>query len=108
MRLTNKNGTIITDKNSWKLSFIEVDNAKHWEEGRSAYELAKHFSEPSINDSEGLKKINECLRLIGYNDIVFTHGQIEHESRFDKFRGKGRMQGLVLWGNTNEKGLLCV
>ena len=48
MIISNKNNTVITDITSWKNAFIEVDNSKHWKEGRSAHSLATYFLSPAI------------------------------------------------------------
>lgn len=108
MRITNKIGTIVEDFDSWKEAFVEVDNEIHWKEGRSAYSLAKHFTNPNIEASDGIKELKECLNLFGLHNIEFTHGEIEHESRFDKYRGKGRMQDLLLWGNAEQPIVICI
>ena len=108
MRITNKIGTIIEDFDSWKEAFAEVDNEKHWNEGRSACSLAKHFTSPNMMDSYGIRDLKEFLGLFGIHNVQFTHGEIEHESRFDKYRGKGRMQDLLLWGHTEQPIVVCV
>lgn len=108
MRITNKNGTIIDSFESWKEAFVEVDNEKHWSEGRSACSLAKHFTGPNMENSYGIKELKESLCLFGIDNVQFTHGEIEHESRFDKYRGKGRMQDLILWGHAEQPIVVCV
>ena len=92
MIISNKNNTVITDITSWKNAFIEVDNSKHWKEGRSAHSLATYFLSPAL----GMLKIKECLNACGYGDVEYTHARIEHESRFDTYRS-GRMQDMVIW-----------
>lgn len=96
MIISNKNNTVITDITSWKNAFIEVDNSKHWKEGRSAHSLATYFLSPAIEQSLGMLKIKECLNACGYGDVEYTHARIEHESRFDTYRS-GRMQDMVIW-----------
>lgn len=109
MKISNKNNRLITNLESWKTAFIEVDKEKNWEEGRSACTLAKYFTTPNIEESDGIKKIKEYLEALGYSNLKFTSAEIEHESRFDSFRGQGRMQDLVIWGES-EKGsiLTCI
>ena len=96
MIISNKNNTVITDITSWKNAFIEVDNSKHWKEGRSAHSLATYFLSPAIEQSLGMLKIKECLNACGYGDVEYTHARIEHESRFDTYRS-GRKQDMVIW-----------
>lgn len=108
MRITNKNGSMIDSFDSWEKAFIEVDNKIHWKEGRSAFSLAKHFTSPNIEDSYGIKVLKECLNLFGLGDVKFTHGEIEHESRFDEYRGKGRMQDLLIWGHAERPIVTCI
>ena len=116
MKISNKNNRLITNLESWKTAFIEVDkknkkdNKKsNWEEGRSACTLAKYFTTPNIEESDGIKKIKEYLKALGFSNPKFNSAEIEHESRFDSFRGKGRMQDLAIWGES-EKGsiLVCI
>lgn len=99
MRITNKNGTVVADIESWEKAFKEVDDAKHWEEGRSAMSLAQYFSLPNIEQSNGIKLIKEYIEICGFKDLEPIKARIEHESRFDKFIGKGRMHDMVIWGN---------
>ena len=116
MKISNKNNRLITDLESWKTAFIEVDkkskedNGKsNWEEGRSACTLAKYFTTPNIEESDGIEKIKEYLEALGFSNLKFNSAEIEHESRFDSFRGQGRMQDLAIWGES-EKGsiLICI
>ena len=116
MKISNKNNRLITNLESWKTAFIEVDkkskedNGKsNWEEGRSACTLAKYFTTPNIEESYGIKKIEEYFKALGFSNPKFNSAEIEHESRFDSFRGKGRMQDLAIWGES-EKGsiLVCI
>ena len=99
MRITNKNGTVVTDIESWEDAFKEVDEAKHWKEGRSAKSLAQYFSLPNIDQSNGIKLIKEYVDICGFKNFEPIRARIEHESRFDKFKGKGRMHDMVIWGN---------
>lgn len=108
MRITNKIGTIIDSFDSWKNAFVEIDSEKHWREGRSACALASHFTSTNIEDSDGIKELKECLNAFGLQNVVFTHGEIEHESRFDKYRGKGRMQDLIIWGHSEQPLVICI
>ena len=109
MKISNKNNRLITNLESWKTAFIEVDKEKNWEEGRSACTLAKYFTTPNIEESDGIKKIKEYLEALGFSNLKFNSAEIEHESRFDSFRGQGRMQDLAIWGES-EKGsiLTCI
>lgn len=109
MKISNKNNRLITNLESWKTAFIEVDKEKNWEEGRSACTLAKYFTTPNIEKSYGIKKIKEYFEALGFSNPRFESAEIEHESRFDSFRGQGRMQDLAIWGES-EKGsiLTCI
>ena len=109
MKIENTKKQLIVDLESWKTAFIEVDKEKNWEEGRSACTLAKYFTTPNIEESYGIKKIKEYLEALGFSNLKFNSAEIEHESRFDSFRGQGRMQDLVIWGES-EKGriLACI
>lgn len=109
MKISNKNNRLITNLESWKTAFIEVDKEKNWEEGRSACTLAKYFTTPNIEKSDGIEKIKEYLEALGFSNLKFNSAEIEHESRFDSFRGQGRMQDLAIWGES-EKGsiLTCI
>lgn len=109
MKIENTKKQLIVDLESWKTVFIEVDKEKNWEEGRSACTLAKYFTTPNIEESYGIKKIKEYFEALGFSNLKFNSAEIEHESRFDSFRGQGRMQDLVIWGES-EKGsiLTCI
>ncbi len=115
MKISNKNNLLITDLESWKTAFIEVDkkskedNGKsNWEEGRSACTLAKYFTTPNIEESDGIKKIEEYFKALGFSNPKFESAEIEHPSPFDKYSSP-RMQDLVIWGES-EKGriLACI
>ena len=109
MRITNKNGTVVTDIESWEDAFKEVDEAKHWKEGRSAKSLAQYFSLPNIDQSNGIKLIKEYVDICGFKNFEPIRARIEHESRFDEFRGKGRMHDMVIWGNGGDCHLvICI
>lgn len=116
MKISNKNNRLITNLESWKTAFIEVDkkskedNGKsNWEEGRSACTLAKYFTTPNIEESYGIKKIEEYFKALGFSNPRFESAEIEHRSPFDKYKGGTRMQDLVIWGES-EKGriLACI
>jgi hypothetical protein len=108
-KITNSLGTNISDLSSWEDAFVEVDTSEHWKEGRSAYCLAKHFTDGGISNSSGVKKLNELLLSFGYSNIEIEDAEIEHESRFDKFRGKGRMQDMLLHAKSKGKRLaICI
>ncbi|MBO4811732.1 MAG: hypothetical protein J5552_09235 [Prevotella sp.] len=110
MRITNKNGTVISDINSWEKAFKEVDGKPcHWREGRSAHALAYHFLSPNIESSDGISVLKSYLSKFGLNDVVMSHAEIEHESRFDQFRGNGRIQDMVIWaGNNDTPIVICI
>ena len=109
MIISNKNNTVITDITSWENAFIEVDNSKHWKEGRSAHSLATYFLSPTIEQSFGMQKIKECINACGYDDMEFTHARIEHESRFDPYKGSGRMQDMVIWAQCDKcRIVVCI
>lgn len=116
MKISNKNNRLITNLESWKTAFIEVDkkskedNGKsNWEEGRSACTLAKYFTTPNIEESYGIEKIKEYFEALGFSNPKFEYAEIEHPSPFDKYKGGTRMQDLVIWGES-EKGsiLTCI
>lgn len=115
MKISNKNNRLITNLESWKTAFIEVDkkskedNGKsNWEEGRSACTLAKYFTTPNIEESDGIKKIEEYFKALGFSNPRFESAEIEHPSPFDEYSSP-RMQDLVIWGES-EKGriLACI
>lgn len=109
MKIENTKKQLIVDLESWKTAFIEVDKKKNWEEGRSACTLAKYFTTPNIEESNGIKKIKEYLETLGFSNPKFNSAEIEHRSPFDKYKGGTRMQDLVIWGES-EKGsiLVCI
>ena len=108
MKISNKNNRLITNLESWKTAFIEVDKEKNWEEGRSACTLAKYFTTPNIEESEGIKKIEEYFEALGFSNPRFESAEIEHPSPFDEY-SRPRMQDLVIKGES-EKGriLACI
>ncbi len=109
MQISNKNGKIITSLSTWKDAFIEVDNPKHWKPGRSAHSLALHFTRPSINGSKGIDVLSEYLGYLGFNNVLFDYAEIEHESRFDTFRGKGRIQDMMIWARNGSLPIaICI
>ncbi|MEE1097778.1 MAG: hypothetical protein U0K83_05555, partial [Bacteroidales bacterium] len=85
-----------------------VDKEKNWEEGRSACTLAKYFTTPNIEESDGIKKIKEYFEALGFSNPRFEYAEIEHPSPFDKY-SRPRMQDLVIKGES-EKGriLACI
>lgn len=108
MKIENTKKQLIVDFESWKTAFIEVDKKDNWEEGRSACTLAKYFTTPNIEESDGIKKIKEYLKALGFSNLKFNSAEIEHRSPFDKY-SRPRMQDLVIWGES-EKGriLACI
>lgn len=108
MKISNKNNRLITNLESWKTAFIEVDKEKNWEEGRSACTLAKYFTTPNIEKSYGIKKIEEYFEALGFSNPRFESAEIEHPSPFDEY-SRPRMQDLVIKGES-EKGriLACI
>lgn len=108
MKIENKNNRLITNLESWKTAFIEVDKEKNWEEGRSACTLAKYFTTPNIEESYGIKKIKEYFEALGFSNPRFESAEIEHPSPFDEY-SRPRMQDLVIKGES-EKGriLACI
>lgn len=98
----NKKGQTISDLDSWKTAFLAVDEPKHWKEGRSAFSLARFFCE-----REGEKEIFNLLVAAGIQDPKLIEAEIEHESKFDKYGGHGRMQDLhMIYESVN--GLVVV
>ena len=108
MKIENTKKQLITNLESWKTAFIEVDKEKNWEEGRSACTLAKYFTTPNIEESDGIKKIKEYFEALGFSNPRFEYAEIEHPSPFDKY-SRPRMQDLVIKGES-EKGriLACI
>lgn len=108
MKIENAKKQLIVDLESWKTAFIEVDKEKNWEEGRSACTLAKYFTTPNIEESDGIKKIKEYLEALGFSNPRFESAEIEHPSPFDEY-SRPRMQDLVIKGES-EKGriLVCI
>lgn len=108
MKISNKNNLLITNLESWKTAFIEVDKEDNWKEGRSACTLAKYFTTPNIEESYGIKKIKEYFEALGFSNPRFESAEIEHPSPFDKY-SRPRMQDLVIKGES-EKGriLACI
>ena len=108
MKIENTKKQLITNLESWKTAFIEVDKEKNWEEGRSACTLAKYFTTPNIEESYGIKKIKEYFEALGFSNPRFESAEIEHPSPFDEY-SRPRMQDLVIWGES-EKGriLACI
>lgn len=108
MKIENTKKQLIVDLESWKTAFIEVDPKGNWKEGRSACTLAKYFTTPNIEESDGIKKIKEYLEALGFSNPKFEYAEIEHPSPFDEYSSP-RMQDLVIWGES-EKGriLVCI
>ena len=108
MKIENTKKQLITNLESWKTAFIEVDKEKNWEEGRSACTLAKYFTTPNIEESYGIKKIEEYFKALGFSNPKFNSAEIEHPSPFDEY-SRPRMQDLVIKGES-EKGriLACI
>ena len=107
MKISNKNNRLITNLESWKTAFIEVDKEDNWKEGRSACTLAKYFTTPNIEESYGIKKIEEYLEALGFSNPKFNLAEIEHRSPFDKYKGGTRMQDLVIWGESEKRRILA-
>jgi len=101
MIIANSIGTLIKDFNSWRSAFVEVDRESHWRDGRSACALAYNFTHPSVDKSEGKAVILRMLDDLGFKDVNLRRAEIEHESRFDGFKGSGRMQDMTIWADTN-------
>ncbi|MCQ2195447.1 MAG: hypothetical protein MJZ28_10915 [Paludibacteraceae bacterium] len=107
MRTTNKNGKIITDFETWRSAFIEVDEPIHWKPGRSAYSLACHFTNPSYEMSDGIVLIKKWIEQCSMKEGECFHARIEHESKFDSFRN-GRIQDMVIWGKAKNPFVVCI
>ena len=87
----------ITSYDAWKSAFETFDSPKHWRDGRSAQSLANDFMR---GDCAGRDIIFQLVEQISGQKIVGgIDACIEHESRFDKFGGKGRMQDLAVYGS---------
>ena len=49
------------------------------------------------------------MSLLGLNNVIMSHAEIEHESRFDRYRGKGRMQDMVIWAKNDDTPIvICI
>jgi len=105
MDIKNNKGTEITNLDSWKNAFLEVDHEIHWKVGRSAYSLAYHFTTPTIDNSYGLQCIKNSLCELGFHNIEFINAEIEHESKFDCFRN-GRIQDIIIWAKNNNQTIV--
>lgn len=106
MIITNSKDSGIIDMDSWHEAFLEVDQARHWKEGRSAYLLAKLFTTPTIENSNGLTALKEVLNLFGCRVKEFSKGVIEKEVRIDEFPN-GRVNDLCLWGVEESGKKIC-
>lgn len=99
--IKNKNYTSLNTLEEWKKGFIEVDEERHWEEGRSAERLANDFSKG--NPSSGEKSLRQMLSLfLNSDDVVWKEAYIEHGSVFDSY-SRPRMQDLAIWAEVNGK-----
>lgn len=108
MIITNVKGSRITDMESCEMAFKEVDQPVHWKNGHSAHALARHFSCPSVDKSDGIEEIRKGLELFGYEEVNLQEAKIEYESKLDGF-GKGRVHDLSLWGEADEYPLVvCI
>ena len=92
------------DFNKWKEEFLAIKNQEsntQWKEGRSAWSLAWFMCKDN-----GEQRITEYVNeiLLHLNDSIdhFDLGVIEHENKFDEFRGNGRIQDLAIWGKTKK------
>lgn len=93
---------------SCEMAFKEVDQPVHWKNGHSAHALARHFSCPSVDKSDGIEEIRKGLELFGYEEVNLQEAKIEYESKLDGF-GKGRVHDLSLWGEADEYPLVvCI
>ena len=64
---------------------------------------------PNIEQSNGIKLITELVEACGFKEFKPIRAEIEHESRFDKYNGKGRMHDLVIWGDNGTQHLvICI
>lgn len=98
--IKNKKGTELTEKN-WKKGFVEVDEERHWEVGRSAERLANDFSNGI--PSSGEKTVRSIISLfLKTDEIVWGDAFIEHGSVFDSY-SRPRMQDLAIWGEAAGK-----
>lgn len=94
-------GTVLSDVETWEKCFIEIDKKKNWKEGKSAYCLARDFTNgrPSSGE-ESLKAILDLF--LQTENIEWSEAYIEHASKFDKFT-RPRMQDLGVWGKADRK-----
>lgn len=103
MKITGNNENIDSLK-SWEDAFLKSSNK--WKDDRSACSLAKYFTEPNIESSKGLQKLTEILKTVGYNDVEYIEAEVEHESKFDKYRN-GRKHDLMI-NAKNGDGSICI
>lgn len=95
IKITNKNGRILSSFDEWKKGFIEVDEKNHWREGYSACSLGEFFT-----IGKGEQWLAEIEQDILGSTVEHIGGRIEHPSKLDEFRGGQRMQDLAIWGST--------
>lgn len=101
IKITNKNGRVLSSLDEWKKGFIEVDKKSHWREGYSAYSLGEFFT-----IGKGEQWLAGIEQDILGSTVKHIEGRIEHASKLDEFRGGQRMQDLAIWGNT-PSGVPC-
>lgn len=103
LTIKNQKNKELNTLEEWKKEFIEIDEKRHWEEGRSAERLANDFLKG--NPSSGEKSLRQMLSLfLNSDDVVWKGAYIEHGSVFDSYP-KPRMQDMAIWAEANGKTL---
>ena len=90
---SKKEARILSSMKEWKEGFVEVDQEKHWEEGRSAESLAWFFMEG--NGEQYL--IDVFSQIFNTSEVVLTEGTIEDACPFDQY-SRPRMQDMTIRG----------
>ena len=99
--IKNKKNRVLTSIDEWKKGFVEVDEDRHWEKGRSAERLANDFT--NGNPSSGETSLRQMLSLfLGTVDVIWKEAYIEAGSVFDSY-SRPRMQDLAIWGEVENK-----
>lgn len=96
------NDKAIHNYDEWKNEYLLTD-PKHWREGRSAQALANFIMNKNGLDTI-IERVNSILKKNTEEKIIsLSKGIIEYESKFDNYRGNGRIHDLGLWGETQNK-----
>jgi len=94
MQIISPIGDEIRSLDDWEHYFASGKKAKHWQEGRSAFEIADY-----VMNKEGVSNIQELVQDALSLKLEFHKAIPEYEVRFDSY-GHGREHDLGLWGTT--------